>query len=189
MIEIYNPNRWMTFGGMGSKKLIGENIEYIENDDSHVGAQFSSQFRDLVKTEVAKMSTAGDVETAQAETPQAPAPTRPGPVTADLSKPRSTDSSDPIDILSYAEPRAEIPKSANKSAKLPNASKADAAAAAPAKSPPKNMTTLLDSLSSAADSGNLSVEPRQLTTADMADYAKRTYQTSQRAAVAGDNSF
>ena len=33
MIEIYNPNPWMTFGGMGSKKLIGENIEYIANYD------------------------------------------------------------------------------------------------------------------------------------------------------------
>jgi hypothetical protein len=38
MIEIYNPNPWMTFGGMGSKKLIGENIEYIANYDSHPGA-------------------------------------------------------------------------------------------------------------------------------------------------------
>jgi hypothetical protein len=27
MIEIYNPNPWMTFGGMGSKKLFGPNIE------------------------------------------------------------------------------------------------------------------------------------------------------------------
>ena len=33
MIEIYNPNPWMTFGGMGSKKLVGENIEYITNYD------------------------------------------------------------------------------------------------------------------------------------------------------------
>jgi hypothetical protein len=200
MIEIYNPNRWMTFGGMGSKKLIGENIEYIENDDSHMGAQFSSQFRDLVKTEVAKMSTEGDVETAQAETPagpaptvqaetpQAPAPTEPAPVTADLSKPRPPDSSDPIDTLSYAEPRAELPKPV-KSAKPPNPPKPAAAAAPPPKSPPKNMMALLDSLSNAVDSGNLPVEQRHLTAADMADYAKRTYQTSRQAAAAGDSSF
>jgi hypothetical protein len=45
MIEIYNPNPWMTFGGMGSQKLVGDNIEYIENNDSHPGAQFNSEFR------------------------------------------------------------------------------------------------------------------------------------------------
>jgi hypothetical protein len=56
MIEIYNPNPWMTFGGMGSKKLSGPNIEYIANNDSHPGAQFNSEFRSLVKTEVAKFS-------------------------------------------------------------------------------------------------------------------------------------
>ena len=56
MIEIYNPNPWMTFGGMGSKKLFGSNIEYISNNDSHPGAQFNSEFRSLVKTEVAKLS-------------------------------------------------------------------------------------------------------------------------------------
>ena len=28
-----NPNSWMTFGGMGSKKLVGPNIEYIANND------------------------------------------------------------------------------------------------------------------------------------------------------------
>ena len=56
MIEIYNPTPWMTFGGMGSKKLVGPNIEYIANNDSHPGAQFNSVFRDLVKTEVAKLS-------------------------------------------------------------------------------------------------------------------------------------
>ena len=56
MIEIYNPNRWMTFGGMGSNKLVGPNIEYIANNDSHPGAQFNPVFRNLVKTEVAKLS-------------------------------------------------------------------------------------------------------------------------------------
>jgi hypothetical protein len=54
-IEIYNPNPWETFGGMGSKKLVGPNIDYIANNDSHPGAQFDPQFRDLVKSEVAKL--------------------------------------------------------------------------------------------------------------------------------------
>jgi len=56
MIEIYNPNPLMTFGGMGSNKLVGPNIEYIANNDSHPGAQFNSEFHSLVKTEVARLS-------------------------------------------------------------------------------------------------------------------------------------
>src|SRR6266581_9787101 len=56
MIEIYNPNRWMTFGGMGSNKLVGPNIEYIANNDSHPGAQFNSEFNSLVKTEISRVS-------------------------------------------------------------------------------------------------------------------------------------
>ena len=63
MIEIYNPNRWMTFGGMGSNKLAGPNIEYIANNDSHPGAQFNPVFRNLVKTEVAKLSTENELPT------------------------------------------------------------------------------------------------------------------------------
>ena len=70
MIEIYNPNPWMTFGGMGSKKLIGENVEYIANNDTHPGAQFNSQFHDLVKTEVAKFAAKDDLDTARAEMPR-----------------------------------------------------------------------------------------------------------------------
>jgi hypothetical protein len=41
---------------MGSKKLDGDNIEYIENSDSHPGAQFNSEFRDLAKSEIAKFA-------------------------------------------------------------------------------------------------------------------------------------
>jgi hypothetical protein len=59
----------MTFGGMGSKKLIGPNIEYIANNDSHPGAQFSSEFRNLVKSEIARVSAESAVETAQVRVP------------------------------------------------------------------------------------------------------------------------
>jgi hypothetical protein len=69
IIEIYNPNPWMTFGGMGSKKLIGDNIEYITNYDSHPGAQFSSEFRSLVKGEIAKFNSSAPLQQAKAETP------------------------------------------------------------------------------------------------------------------------
>jgi hypothetical protein len=70
MIEVYNPNPWMTMGGMGSRKLIGDNIEYIENNDSHPGAQFNSDFRNLVKTEITKFATGDRLEIAQAEAPK-----------------------------------------------------------------------------------------------------------------------
>ena len=73
MIEVYNPNPSMTFGGMGSKKLIGPNIEYIANNNSHPGAQFSSEFRNLVKSEIARVSAESALETAQARVPVTPA--------------------------------------------------------------------------------------------------------------------
>jgi hypothetical protein len=78
VIEIYNPNRWMTFGGMGSQKLEGANIQYIENNDSHPGAQFNSDFRSLVKSEIARLAAEDTDRTAQAENPKPrPAPKRP----------------------------------------------------------------------------------------------------------------
>src|SRR5260370_15928842 len=54
MIEVYNPNPSMTFGGMGSKKLIGPNIEYIANNDAHPVSQFRSEFRNLMKSEISR---------------------------------------------------------------------------------------------------------------------------------------
>ncbi|MGB9389325.1 MAG: hypothetical protein WCB70_04935, partial [Xanthobacteraceae bacterium] len=55
IIEIYNPNPWMTFGGMGSQKLEAPNIEYIVNNDTHPGAQFNAQFHTVVKNELARL--------------------------------------------------------------------------------------------------------------------------------------
>jgi hypothetical protein len=68
IIEIYNPNPWMTFGGMGSRKLVGENIEYIANNDTHPGAQFNLEFRNLAKTEIANFAAKGHQEPARTET-------------------------------------------------------------------------------------------------------------------------
>jgi hypothetical protein len=69
IIEVYNPNPWMTFGGMGSKKLewTAGNIEFMPNNDSHPGAQFNLAFRSMVKTEIAKMTTEPPVDVARAE--------------------------------------------------------------------------------------------------------------------------
>jgi len=77
MIEVYNPNPWMTFGGMGSKRLAGGNIEYITNNDSHPGAQFSPEFRSLVKNEIAKLTARNDLQIARAQIPQRPEPPKP----------------------------------------------------------------------------------------------------------------
>ena len=69
IVEIYNPNPWMTFGGMGSQRLVGPNIEYITNNDSHPGAPFNSEFRNLVKSEIARLSAEPAPDTAQAKMP------------------------------------------------------------------------------------------------------------------------
>ena len=70
IVEIYNPNPWMTFGGMGSQKLLGANIEYIVNNDSHLGAPFNLDFRNLVKSEIARLSAEHAPTTVQLKTPQ-----------------------------------------------------------------------------------------------------------------------
>jgi lipoprotein-anchoring transpeptidase ErfK/SrfK len=56
IVEMYNPNPLMTFGGMGSRRLVGANIEYIVNNDLHVGAQYNLEFRSLVRAEIARLS-------------------------------------------------------------------------------------------------------------------------------------
>jgi len=80
IVEIYNPNPWMTFGGMGSQKLEGPNIEYITNNDSHPGAPFNPEFRDLVKSEIARLAAEPAPNTAQSEVPAALHPTAPATV-------------------------------------------------------------------------------------------------------------
>jgi hypothetical protein len=77
IVEIYNPKPEETLGGMGSKKLVGDNIEYIVNSDSHVGTQFGADFRDLVKGEIARLSALDDRDAEQAALPQPSAPAMP----------------------------------------------------------------------------------------------------------------
>lgn len=191
-VEIYNPNTWETWGGMGSKKLVGPNIEYIANRDSHPGAQFSGQFRNLVKTEIAKLSVAEPVEVAQARPTPPPAETsdnkmtdvnriakaelpqsdlkvsRPDPNVARVDGARSVNMA-----RSDATPSSKVAQAgpAPSSQRLP-ASKPATAAAAPDDRVDK--MALLEILSGAVDSGDLSAE-RHLTAAGMMDYAKRTY--------------
>jgi hypothetical protein len=77
IVEIYNPNPLMTFGGMGSQKLIGANIEYIVNNDSHIGAPFNPEFRNLVKSEITRLSNEQVPNVAQAQMAKASHPTKP----------------------------------------------------------------------------------------------------------------
>jgi hypothetical protein len=77
----------MTFGGMGSRKLEGANIQYIENNDSHPEAQFNSDFRSLVKSEIARLAAEDTVRTAQAENPKPPhAPKMPASTESKFAK-------------------------------------------------------------------------------------------------------
>jgi hypothetical protein len=171
MIEFYNPNPWMTFGGMGSKKLIGENIEYIANYDSHPGAQFNSEFRSLVKSEIAKFAANVRPEIAQAV---AARPNKLAQLPQSGIKPaeeKLTHSQRDLrakDHLQIAQ--AEMPK-------LQKRAESEQVADGRQKQQQRQLTTFLDSLSSSVNSGDVFVQ-RRLTTADLKDYAERTYHGS-----------
>jgi hypothetical protein len=200
MIEVYNPNPWLTWGGMGSKKLEGDNIEYIANSDSHPGAQFNSDFRNLVKNEIAKF-TAQDreeernrVETAQAA-PLAPAElAQPAPA-AKLAfaeeqpapRPGHVPAKDrpPIARAAVAKPpKPATPEQLAQQPPKPAAPKQPAASEAVAQDLPKTdrrkLAAFLDSLSGSVNSGDLSGK-RELTLGDLTNYAKRTYGASRTA--------
>ena len=171
VIEIYNPNPWMTFGGMGSKKLVGENIEYIANNDSHPGAQFNSEFRNLVKTEIAKFVEKDRLEAARAETPRrgkvAQVPRSSKLASVEEAKQQQSDST-LKDRSKVA--RVEVPKSLEQT-------KVEHIAEERRTQQLIASTDLIDNISSSVDSGDLFVQ-RQLTVGDLQDYVKRTYSRS-----------
>jgi hypothetical protein len=162
MIEVYNPNPWMTFGGMGSKRLVGENIEYIANNDSHPGAQFNAQFHELVKSEIAKFVAKDRLETARAE-----ARVRVAQVPRSQATNRQSDST-PKERSKIA--RAEAPKSLEPT-------KVEHVADERRTQQLIASTEFIDKISSSVDAGELFVQ-RQLTVGDLKDYAKRTYSRS-----------
>jgi hypothetical protein len=172
IVEIYNPNPWMTFGGMGSKKLIGENIEYIANYDSHPGAQFNSEFRSLVKGEIAKFAADVRPETVQAvasrpsKPAQLPQSTRAKPAEETVThQQRGLPLKDHIQVA-----QSETPKS-------PKRAPPEHVAEKPSKQQDGALTAFLDTLSGSVNSGDVFVQ-RQLTTTDLKDYAARTYRGS-----------
>jgi hypothetical protein len=184
MIEIYNPNPWETFGGMGSKKLIGPNIEYIANNDSHPGAQFSSDFRNLVKSEIARVSAAPALETAQARVPVAPelAYAESGtPAAPAAAKTRASTAPAPMTASAVAPHVMAVVVPVPKPVRSPAATKV-ASTEPPSRSPrQENAMALLEAITSSVDSGNL-FAARQLTAADMTDYANRNYRNNARTA-------
>jgi len=192
-IEVYNPNRWETWGGMGSKKLVGPNIEYIANHDSHPGAQFSAQFRDLVKTEVAKISREEREEIAAADKPvgeilelaySEPAVPREALASAKPSEAKAAPPArpKPVKVASAAAPAAELSAKPAVAAPQPTAPpqlKTDAVADAGSR--PDHLA-FLEQLSRTVDSGALPLAPQlnsqlepQLTADTLMAYAKRTY--------------
>jgi hypothetical protein len=200
IIEIYNPNPWMTFGGMGSQKLDAPNIEYVVNNDTHPGAQFNEQFRSIVKSELARVSALDNVQTAQTKA------LKPSQV-AKLDAPKDAKST----TLAYAgtdapkreQSKPEQPKSAQTKfeptgqqqkppavfadAPKPQPVFADASkppavfADAPKPQPvfadaPKPRPVFADAFLTSANAGSLF--QRTLTISDMKEYVKRTYPSS-----------
>ena len=171
IVEIYNPNPWMTFGGMGSKKLIGENIEYIANYDSHPGAQFSSEFRSLVKGEIAKFAANVRPETVQAV---ASRPNKPAQL------PQSTRVKPAEETVTHQQrglPPNHIQVAQTETPKFPKRAPPEHFAEKPPKQQDGALTAFLDTLSGSVNSGDVFVQ-RQLTTTDLKDYAARTYRGS-----------
>jgi hypothetical protein len=166
MIEIYNPNPWMTFGGMGSKKLIGENIEYIANYDSHPGAQFNSEFRSLVKSEIAKLAADDTLVTAQAAASKANKVAQ-LPQSPDVkpAEKRLTHQQRDLATKDIQIAHTEIPKQ-------PKRPQPERGTEEPPKQQQRQLTAFLDALSSSVNSGDL-FDQRRLTIADMKDYAQR----------------
>ena len=163
MIEIYNPNPWMTFGGMGSQKLVGENIEYIENNDSHPGAQFNSEFRNLVKSEIAKLITSDRLEAAQAELPK-PLKRARLPLSAGLKPAKERQTYQRSQITTAKMPSLPPAKTEHVVEELP-------------KQQPKDLTPFFDGHLSYVNSQETFLQ-RQLTVGDMKDYVSRTYRGS-----------
>ena len=184
IIEIYNPNPWMTFGGMGSQKLDAPNIEYVVNNDSHPGAQFNEQFHSIVKNELARISALDNSQTAKAFKPSqlAKLPPPKDAKSAALAF-ASTDSRkhepakhEPPAQARVEQTRHEPPRQEQK----PPTVFADASKPQPVfAETPKSQPVFADAFLTSANAGNLF--QRSLTISDMNEYVKRNYPPAQTA--------
>jgi hypothetical protein len=174
IIEIYNPNPWLTFGGMGSQKLVAPNIEYIENNDSHPGAQFNSQFHVLVKNEVARLIALDDPSTAQLKGPKPSQPTKQAKTT---EPPKSK-------VAKQERPEHQPTTQALASTGFPDpiSSLLNSEAAKPEE--PEHQVRVQaffpEPKSTSANSDDVLAQ-RALTITDMKEYVKRNYPSPQRA--------
>jgi hypothetical protein len=178
IIEIYNPNPLMTFGGMGSQKLDAPNIEYIVNNDTHPGAQFSEQFRSVVKSELARLSAQDNLQTAQAKA------FKPSQL-AKLSPPKDVKSTASAfartDPPKHEPPRHEQPKvEPGQQQKAPAVFAQAPKPKPPSADGPRPEPVFADPSLTSANAGNLVVQ-RTLTISDMKEYVKRSYRNSQTA--------
>jgi hypothetical protein len=195
IIEIYNPNPWMTFGGMGSQKLDAPNIEYVVNNDTHPGAQFNEQFRSIVKSELARISAQDGLQKAQGKPfkpsqlakLQPPKDAKPGALAfanSDPPKQNQVKHEEP----SLAQTRPAQARSTETAVDLTNQQQKPSAVVAVAPKPelvvagaPKPQPIFVDAFLASANSGNFFVQ-RTLTISDMKDYVKRAYPNSQTTA-------
>ena len=187
IIEIYNPNPWMTFGGMGSQKLEAPNIEYIVNNDTHPGAQFNDQFRSVVKTELARLIALDSLPTTQAKL------NKPS-LLAKLAPPKDSKSSHlafageemPRQEQARQEPtKHEQTKHEQTKHDQPKQEQRAQPVFADAPKPqlvfatvPKPQPIFAEAISTSATADNVFVQ-RTLTIADMKEYVKRNYSTAQ----------
>lgn len=179
IIEIYNPNPWMTFGGMGSQRLEAPNIEYIVNNDTHPGAQFNSEFRSIVKNELARLA-AQTLSTAQLKLPQQH-PAKP----AKIVELKQAKIPEPPKLKVAKQEQPESQRTAQVKAVFPDPIlsllKSDAANQQQPERQLRALAAFPEPPSSSANSDNLLVQ-RTLTIVDMKEYVKRNYPTSQTAA-------
>jgi hypothetical protein len=186
IIEIYNPNPWMTFGGMGSQRLEAPNIEYIVNNDTHPGAQFNDQFHSIVKNELARILALDSLQTAQAKLPKPSALAKLSPpkdakstalafATSDPPKREQPRNERPVHEQSRHEQSRPAPTSVEQQRPQPTP-------AAVFTEAPQPLPIFAEALPSSANA-EPSLLPRTLTVSDMQEYVKRNYPTPQTADV------
>jgi hypothetical protein len=172
MIEIYNPNPWMTFGGMGSRKLVGENIEYIANNDTHPGAQFNLEFRNLAKTEAAKLAAKDRQDAARTEMRKSVRLAQAGRSAILASEGQA------IQRQRHSASNARVKVAQAETPNSPEPVKVDHPADEQRKQRQVSSTAFVDAVGSVS-SWDLFF-PRRLTIGDLKDYAKRTYHDLQK---------
>jgi hypothetical protein len=176
IIEIYNPNRWMTFGGMGSQKLDAPNIEYVVNNDTHPGAQFNAEFRNIVRNELTRVAALDTAKLAQAKTPlRSTASTTNVANIASTAKPTKPAK---LEVAKRDRPEHQLTTQASA---LPAVFSTSLNSDTVKQEQPEHQLRVLaafpEPLSSSAKADNALVQ-RTLTIVDMKEYVKRNYPIS-----------